>query len=225
MRMRLGLLQDPAVIEKRIKQEEKEAEERRLRREHRPGPDTPTVKTEEQSKSDAEAKEKEKRTIEEKLRADEKRKERRLIKPLSEGKAIETGANFLSEAFVFGVGLGLLLFENWRSRRKEKDRRDEVKERLEKLEDDVRLEREEKKLLGDELATVRASVQALPLPRPAPPTKPAPKPAQERVSPGAEAEAKVEAPSQERSPNKPQQYLTPKDIKQIKQQKENAKPP
>ncbi|KAI9698503.1 MAG: hypothetical protein M1836_004084 [Candelina mexicana] len=56
------------------------------------------------------------------------------IRPLSEAKAIDTGANFISETFLFLVGGGLILFESWRSRRKENIRREDVAERLEKLE-------------------------------------------------------------------------------------------
>ncbi|KAF8245887.1 hypothetical protein K440DRAFT_462671, partial [Wilcoxina mikolae CBS 423.85] len=56
------------------------------------------------------------------------------IRPLSERKAIDAGANFISEAFLFAVAGGLILFENVRSRRKEASRRDTVRERLELLE-------------------------------------------------------------------------------------------
>lgn len=56
------------------------------------------------------------------------------IRPLSEAKAIDTGANFISETFLFLVGGSLILFESWRSRRKENIRREDVAERLEKLE-------------------------------------------------------------------------------------------
>ncbi|EME79572.1 uncharacterized protein MYCFIDRAFT_23654, partial [Pseudocercospora fijiensis CIRAD86] len=59
------------------------------------------------------------------------------IRPLTEARAIELGANFFSEAFIFGVAVGLLLFENWRSRSKASARRDEVSERLEQLEAEV----------------------------------------------------------------------------------------
>lgn len=182
--MRLGLLQDPAVIERQIKREAQEAEEKRLRSQHRPLPGTPTVRTAEEMQADTEAREREKRFIEGKIKNDEKRKEKRLIRPLSEAKAIDSGANFISEAFIFGVGLSLLLFENFRSRRKENNRRDMVKERLEKLEDDVLREQQEKELLQEEMADLRGRVQALPFPvSSTPPSsrpkKPPPKPASE----------------------------------------------
>ncbi|CAZ84279.1 unnamed protein product [Tuber melanosporum] len=57
------------------------------------------------------------------------------IRPLSENKAIENGANFISEFFLFSVAGGLILLEQIRSRRKEASRRDMVADRLEGLEE------------------------------------------------------------------------------------------
>jgi len=57
------------------------------------------------------------------------------IRPLSENKAIENGANFISEFFLFSVAGGLILLEQIRSRRKEASRRDMVADRLEELEE------------------------------------------------------------------------------------------
>ena len=120
MRLRLGLLQDPAVIDKQIQREAKEAAARRAKAE------VPTVKTEAQTKADevVEAKEKDKEADKSK-RAHQPR-----IRPLSEAKAIETGANFISETFIFGVALGLLLIERWYSRTKENNRRSDVADKL-----------------------------------------------------------------------------------------------
>lgn len=72
------------------------------------------------------------------------------IRPLSETKAIDAGANFISEAFLFAIAAGLILFESIRSRRKESKRKDVVKERLELLEernkqDEERLEELERR--------------------------------------------------------------------------------
>ncbi|KAL7273298.1 hypothetical protein RUND412_003861 [Rhizina undulata] len=72
------------------------------------------------------------------------------IRPLSEAKAIEMGANFISEAFLFVVAGSLILYESIRSRRKEANRQDMVTERLHLLEererqDEVRLEQIEKR--------------------------------------------------------------------------------
>lgn len=56
------------------------------------------------------------------------------IRPLSESKAVDRGASFISEFFLFAVAGGLILFESIRSRRKEASRRDLVADRLEALE-------------------------------------------------------------------------------------------
>ncbi|RPA88158.1 hypothetical protein BJ508DRAFT_410032 [Ascobolus immersus RN42] len=64
------------------------------------------------------------------------------IRPLSEAKAIDRGANFISELFLFSVAGGLILFESLRAKRKEQDRRDTVKERLELLEERKRQDEE-----------------------------------------------------------------------------------
>ncbi|KAL1644556.1 hypothetical protein SLS61_008721 [Didymella pomorum] len=123
MRMRLGLLQDPAVIDRQIKKEVAAA--KAARDKHA----APTVKTEEEMKAEEEMTEKEKEDI--KKRTEEKFKPR--IRPLSETKAIETGANFVAEAFIFAVGISVIVFEQWRQRRKAKNARDDIREDLEEL--------------------------------------------------------------------------------------------
>ncbi|KAJ3934271.1 MAG: optic atrophy 3-like protein [Lentinula lateritia] len=65
------------------------------------------------------------------------------IRPLSETKAIDSGANALAEGFLFSVAAGLILGESYRSLRNETKRRDGVDERLGVLEGRVgELERE-----------------------------------------------------------------------------------
>jgi hypothetical protein len=123
MRMRLGLLQDPAVIDRQIKKEVAAA--KAARDKHA----APTVKTEEEMKAEEEMTEKEKEDI--KKRTEEKFKPR--IRPLSEQKAIETGANFVAESFIFAVGISVIVFEQWRQRRKAKNARDDIREDLEEL--------------------------------------------------------------------------------------------
>ncbi|RPA90119.1 hypothetical protein L873DRAFT_1719274 [Choiromyces venosus 120613-1] len=71
------------------------------------------------------------------------------IRPLSESKAIENGANFISEFFLFSVAGGLILFEQIRSRRKEASRRDMVSDRLEELEERNFIEEERLKRLEE----------------------------------------------------------------------------
>ncbi|KAF2756602.1 hypothetical protein EJ05DRAFT_477716 [Pseudovirgaria hyperparasitica] len=127
MRMRLGLLQDPAVIDRQIEREVREMEARRKRDE------APTVKTEEETKAEEAMTEKEREEAKAKIKA---RKPR--IRPLSESKAIDSGANFISESFLFLVATSIIVFESWRSRRKESNRRDDVNEKLEALETAIR---------------------------------------------------------------------------------------
>lgn len=125
MRWRLGLLQDAAAIEKQANKEA--ARELAKRHKH----EAPTVKTEAQTKADEEAASK---AAKETTEPPKPKKEPR-IRPLSEAKAIESGANFISETFLFGVAASLILFESWRSRRKDSARRDVVQDRLNDLEE------------------------------------------------------------------------------------------
>lgn len=57
------------------------------------------------------------------------------IRQLSESKAIATGANFISESFLFAVAVSLIMAESYRGYRKESKRRDGVAERIENLEE------------------------------------------------------------------------------------------
>ncbi|KAK6432005.1 hypothetical protein LTR95_011826 [Oleoguttula sp. CCFEE 5521] len=126
MRMRLGILHDNAAQERMAERERKKEEDKRKAAE------VPIVRTEEEQRKYLEEQAKEA----EKLGGGTKKedKPRVNIRPLSEAKAIELGANFFSEAFIFGVAVGLLVWDSWRSRSKASDRRDEVKERLDTLE-------------------------------------------------------------------------------------------
>jgi hypothetical protein len=126
MRLRLGLLQDPAAIERQIARELADAETRRKRMLKEAS--VPTVKTEAQMKRDEEIKDKERKKIEEEVKKPPR------IRPLSEAKAIETGANFISEAFLFCVAGGLVVFEFFRGKRKDANRRGDVEDRLDELE-------------------------------------------------------------------------------------------
>lgn len=128
MRMRLGLLQDPAVIDRQIKKEAQAAEAARQKAA------TPTVKTEEEMKAEEALSEKEKEAIRKKV--EERIKPR--IRPLSEQKAIETGANFVAETFIFAVGIGVIVFEQWRQRRKARNARDDIREDLEDLQSELK---------------------------------------------------------------------------------------
>ena len=55
------------------------------------------------------------------------------IRALSETKAIATGANFISESFLFAVAVSLIMAESYRGYRKENKRRDVISDRLDSL--------------------------------------------------------------------------------------------
>lgn len=133
MRMRLGLLQDPAVIDRQIKKEVAAAEAARRKAQ------TPTVPTKEEMEAEEALTEKEREAI--KKKAEERTKPR--IRPLSEQKAIETGANFVAETFIFAVGIGVIVFEQWRQRRKARNARDDIREDLEELQHELKSVRAE----------------------------------------------------------------------------------
>ncbi|KAJ5118069.1 uncharacterized protein N7443_003249 [Penicillium atrosanguineum] len=120
MRLRLGSIRDTSASQR---QAAAEAEVKKH------ATTSPTVKTQVETKAEEEAIEKAKKAAEEAAKPRHYR-----IRPLSESKAIESGANFISETFLFMVAGGLILFESWRSRRKETTRRDGVEERLAELE-------------------------------------------------------------------------------------------
>jgi hypothetical protein len=135
MRLRLGLLQDPAAIDRQIAREAAEIEARR--KALKQDANKPTVLTEEETKAEKNLTDEDRKKIEEKIKAEEKSKTARRIRPLTEAKAIDSGANFISEAFLFCVAGGLLVFEAFRSRRKEATRQRGVEERLGDLEEEV----------------------------------------------------------------------------------------
>jgi myosin-1 len=122
--MRLGILQDTAAIDRAHAKEAAEAAARRHKIE------IPTVKTEAQMKADERAAAKAAKEGMEPKPAPMPR-----IRPLSEAKAVDTGATFISEAFLFSVAAGLIFFESWRSRRKETSRHEDVTDRLAELEE------------------------------------------------------------------------------------------
>ncbi|EEP77865.1 conserved hypothetical protein [Uncinocarpus reesii 1704] len=147
MRLRLGLLQNSAQLEKQAAREAAEVAKKRKSQ-------VPTVKTESQLKADEAtiAKEKEKALDPPKPR----------IRPLSEAKAIDTGANFISETFLFMVAGSLIVFESWRSRRKATSRREDVAERLSDLEESERAARQGLITLEKEVLRLRAQLDKIP---------------------------------------------------------------
>ncbi|KAJ5114423.1 hypothetical protein NUU61_000182 [Penicillium alfredii] len=142
MRLRLGSLRDTAASQR---QAAAEAEARKHK------PTSPTVKTESASKAEEAANAKAKAAAEEASKPHKYR-----IRPLSESKAIESGANFISESFLFLVAGGLIVYESWRSRRKESTRREGVEGRLVELEQSEKTARESLVALEKELLQLRA---------------------------------------------------------------------
>ncbi|KAJ3731190.1 optic atrophy 3 protein-domain-containing protein [Lentinula guzmanii] len=59
------------------------------------------------------------------------------IRPLSETKAIDSGANALAEGFLFSVAAALIVGESYRTSRNQSKRRDDVDEKLDRLENKV----------------------------------------------------------------------------------------
>ncbi|KAJ3747529.1 optic atrophy 3 protein-domain-containing protein [Lentinula detonsa] len=59
------------------------------------------------------------------------------IRPLSETKAIDSGANALAEGFLFSVAAALIVGESYRTSRNQSKRRDDVDEKLDGLENKV----------------------------------------------------------------------------------------
>jgi len=73
------------------------------------------------------------------------------IKPLSEAKAVANGANMLAEGFLFVVAAGLILGETYRSSRSSAKHRDATDDKIDDLENHV-------KVLTDEVQSMRKSL-------------------------------------------------------------------
>ncbi|TPX41833.1 hypothetical protein SeMB42_g04721 [Synchytrium endobioticum] len=59
------------------------------------------------------------------------------VRPLNDAKAIELGANFISEGIIFSVAAFTIGFETWRSRKNTNARHTDVDEALERLDRDT----------------------------------------------------------------------------------------
>lgn len=59
------------------------------------------------------------------------------IRPLNDNKAIENGANWLSETFIFGVAGLLIFYESYRSRKKASDQRDAIADDITILQNEI----------------------------------------------------------------------------------------
>ncbi|KAJ5887239.1 hypothetical protein N7504_011286 [Penicillium tannophilum] len=141
MRLRLGSIRDNTASQRQAAAEA--AAKKHI-------PTSPTAKTEAETKAEEHALAKAKAAAEEAAKPHNYR-----IRPLTESKAIESGANFISESFLFLVAGGLIVFESWRSRRKESTRREGVEERLAELEKSEKTTREALVALEKELLLLR----------------------------------------------------------------------
>ena len=152
MRMRLGLLQDRVTIDKQIAREAAEAQAKKHKHPH------PTVKTEAQSKLDeiAVSREKDKAREAAKEEAKNAKVTKRKIKPLSEAAAIETGANFVAETFVFSVALGVLFLQDQWSKSKKSSQDEKEAEALAALQADNQTYRTSVLELEKEVLRLRA---------------------------------------------------------------------
>lgn len=148
MRLRLGSLRDTAASQRQAAAAA-EARKHKL--------SSPTVRNAADTKAAEDAEAKAKAAAEEAAKPHHYR-----IRPLSESKAIESGANFISESFLFLVAGGLILFESWRSRNKESTRREGVEGRLADLEQSEKAAREALVALEKELLQLRAKHGDLP---------------------------------------------------------------
>ncbi|OJJ46138.1 hypothetical protein ASPZODRAFT_67042 [Penicilliopsis zonata CBS 506.65] len=149
MRLRLGNLRNNTAADK---QSAAEAALKKLK------PTRPTVKTEAETKVEEVAAARAKAAAEEAAKPAPPPH----IRPLSESKAIESGANFISETFLFMVAGGLIVFESWRSRRKETERREDVSGRLAELEQSEKNAREAFAAVEKELLHLKAKLGETP---------------------------------------------------------------
>ncbi|KAL1960996.1 hypothetical protein VTO42DRAFT_4884 [Malbranchea cinnamomea] len=153
MRLRLGLLQSSAQIEKQMARDAAEAAAKKQKAQ------IPTVKTEAQMKADLAAEAK----LEKAAHEAAKPLPMPRIRPLSEAKAIDMGANFISEAFLFLVAAGVIVFESLRARRKETSRREDVADRLAELEESEKAARRALVALEHEILRLRAQLEKRPV--------------------------------------------------------------
>jgi hypothetical protein len=199
MRLKLGLLQDPAAIDRQIARELKEVEKARQKAA------IPTVKTEAEIKAEDELLKEEKKHIEEHVKSSIKPPR---IRPLSEAKAIDSGANFIAETFLFLVAGGLILLEAWRRDRKDKKQDADVAQKL----DEAEQEREEMKV---QMALLKEEIDALLKKKPFDPAA-----ARSRIEAGNSAV--VLQNSQRKEPTKPMEQV--KKVVDTTKEKEPTKP-
>ncbi|KAJ2788124.1 hypothetical protein GGI15_000145 [Coemansia interrupta] len=84
-----------------------------------------------------------------------------VIRPLNDARAVDAGANFLGEVFIFGVAASLIFAEQIRSRNQAKKQRTAVDDRLEDLEKEMGERKQEIEGLKVERDTLREELDVL----------------------------------------------------------------
>ncbi|KAG7834596.1 hypothetical protein KL919_002542 [Ogataea angusta] len=97
--------------------------------------------------------------LDERLKTSLLRSKARPVRPLNEAKAIQNGAEILSETFIFSVAAGALLYESNRQRVKENNRKDAMEEDVRRLEEEITELREVVKRMGGEKLVADIEVQ------------------------------------------------------------------
>ncbi|KAJ1963211.1 hypothetical protein GGI12_002184 [Dipsacomyces acuminosporus] len=83
------------------------------------------------------------------------------IRPLNDARAVDAGANFLGEAFIFGVAVSLIFAEQVRSRNQAQRQRNAVDDRLDALERDVAQQKDAADKLREERDLLRSELEEL----------------------------------------------------------------
>ncbi|KAJ1941013.1 hypothetical protein EC988_006874 [Linderina pennispora] len=83
------------------------------------------------------------------------------IRPLNDTRAVDAGANFLGEAFIFSVAVSLIFAEQLRSRNQARKQRNAVDDRLDKLEMESTEAKEEVQRLKEERDLLRGEIDGL----------------------------------------------------------------
>lgn len=96
------------------------------------------------------------------------------VRPLNDKKAVENGANFLLEAFIFLVATSLILYESYRSRVKSQNEKLTVKNDINELQGDLERMKELVDQLTASLDILHAAQATLPPPQPTEPLAAAP---------------------------------------------------
>lgn len=76
------------------------------------------------------------------------------IRPLNDKKAVENGANFISEAFIFSVAGLLILYESFRSRAKANSEKQTVKSDISVLQEELSEVKDLLENLNDDVQTL-----------------------------------------------------------------------